>query len=164
MFERVRPVRLAAFIGVAGLVGGRRGGDEQQVLLALVAFLPCCSCSRVAMPDARADHRVSLVGDDRSASYWIGLASRTRSLLRGLDHGGALVFMVLLGTFIGDTGAYLGGRAFGTRQLAPRDLAQQDRRGAGDAGSSSARSSVWYAQPHLRRDWITGTDGAAARA
>ena len=50
---------------------------------------------------------------------WIGLAFAHAVLLRDLDHGGGLVFAVLLGTFVGDTGAYLGGRAFGRRRLAP---------------------------------------------
>ena len=40
-------------------------------------------------------------------------------LLRDLPHGDGIVIDVLVGTFIGDTGAYLGGRAFGTRPLAP---------------------------------------------
>ena len=34
------------------------------------------------------------------------------------------------GTFLGDTAAYIGGRLFGRRPLAPADLAEQDRRGA----------------------------------
>ena len=51
-------------------------------------------------------------------------------LLRELPHGDGIVIDILVGTFIGDTAAYLGGRAFGTRPLAPRDLAQQDARGA----------------------------------
>jgi phosphatidate cytidylyltransferase len=38
-------------------------------------------------------------------------------MLRELPHGGGIVVDVLLGTFIGDTGAYLGGRAFGRTKL-----------------------------------------------
>ena len=51
---------------------------------------------------------------------WIGLGVSHAALLRGLPHGGALVFLVLLGTFLGDTAAYLGGRWLGTHKLAPR--------------------------------------------
>jgi phosphatidate cytidylyltransferase len=40
-------------------------------------------------------------------------------LLRELPHGNGVVIDVLLGTFIGDTGAYIGGRLFGRRALAP---------------------------------------------
>jgi len=40
-------------------------------------------------------------------------------MLRDLPHGDKIVIIVLVGTFIGDTGAYLGGRLIGTRKLAP---------------------------------------------
>jgi phosphatidate cytidylyltransferase len=52
--------------------------------------------------------------------YWIGLAVTHGVLLRQLPHGQGVVIDVLLGTFIGDTGAYIGGRLFGRRPLAPR--------------------------------------------
>jgi phosphatidate cytidylyltransferase len=51
--------------------------------------------------------------------YWIGLAFAHAELLRGLPHGNAVMIDVLLGTFLGDTGAYVGGRLFGRRPLAP---------------------------------------------
>ena len=41
-------------------------------------------------------------------------------LLRGTPHGDGIIIDILVGTFVGDTGAYLGGRCFGTRRLAPR--------------------------------------------
>ena len=62
---------------------------------------------------------------------WIGLGVAHAALLRGLDHGGALVVMVLLGTFFGDTFAYFGGRLLGRHKLAPRDLPEQDLGGPG---------------------------------
>ena len=51
--------------------------------------------------------------------FWIGLAATHAVLLRQLPHGNGVVIDVLLGTFIGDTGAYIGGRLFGRRPLAP---------------------------------------------
>ena len=53
-------------------------------------------------------------------TLWIGLAIAHAILLRELPHGDGIIVDVLVGTFIGDTAAYLGGRAFGTRPLAPR--------------------------------------------
>jgi len=50
---------------------------------------------------------------------WVGMAFAHAVLLRDLPHGDGIVIDVLVGTFIGDTGAYLGGRTFGTRRLAP---------------------------------------------
>ena len=61
--------------------------------------------------------------------YWIGFALAHAVLLRGLPHGLGIVIDVLVGTFLGDTGAYLGGRMFGRRPLAPQHLPEQDRRG-----------------------------------
>jgi len=52
--------------------------------------------------------------------YWIGLALAYAMLLRRLPHGEGIVIDVLVGTFLGDTGAYFGGRLFGRRPLAPR--------------------------------------------
>ena len=43
MLERLRPVRLAGFLGISGLVLGAALGDEADVLLAMVAFLPVLS-------------------------------------------------------------------------------------------------------------------------
>ena len=40
MYESHRPVRLAGFLGIAGLAVAALEGGERQVLLALVAFLP----------------------------------------------------------------------------------------------------------------------------
>jgi phosphatidate cytidylyltransferase len=52
--------------------------------------------------------------------YWLGFAFAHAVLLRELPHGGGIVIDVLLGTFLGDTAAYVGGRLFGRRPLAPR--------------------------------------------
>ena len=124
MFERARPVRLAAMIGVLGLAVAGTAGDERQVLLALVATLP-----RHVLPGAWRCRSASASRPSISVTMliivWIGLGVAHAAMLRGLDHGGALVVMVLLGTFVGDTFAYFGGRLLGRRKLAP-DLAQQD--------------------------------------
>ena len=62
--------------------------------------------------------------------FWIGLALAHAVLLRDLDHGDGLLVDVLIATFIGDTGAYFGGRTWGTRPLAPRISPGEDGRGA----------------------------------
>jgi phosphatidate cytidylyltransferase len=115
MLDRLRPVRLAGFLGISGMVAGAALGGTEDVLLAMVAYLPVLYFLTVASP---LRERISLsMAATTFGVYWIGLGLAHAVLLRDLDHGGALVFMVLLGTFLGDTGAYLGGRAFGTRRL-----------------------------------------------
>jgi phosphatidate cytidylyltransferase len=156
MLERMRPVRLAGFLGVGGLVAAAALGDERSVLMALVAFLPVLFLLTVASP-LRERITLSLAATVLGV-YWIGLALAHAILLRGLDHGGALVFMVLLGTFLGDTGAYLGGRAFGTRRLAPRVSPNKTWEGLG-IGMLVCIGSVWYASRTYDGHWIGGTDG-----
>jgi len=142
MLEKMRPVRLAGFLGISGLVAAAALGDDASVLLALVAFLPVLFLLTLASPIRE---RISLsLAATVLGVYWIGLALANAVLLRGLDHGGALVFMVLLGTFAGDTGAYLGGRAFGTRRLAPRVSPNKTWEGLG-IGMLVCIGAVWYA-------------------
>src|SRR3954454_3236851 len=101
MLERLRPVRLAGFLGIGGLVAAAALGDEGSVLLALVAFLPVLFLLTLASPIRE---RISLsLAATVLGVYWIGLALAHAVLLRGLDQRGALVFMVLLRTFVGDT-------------------------------------------------------------
>src|SRR5690242_555338 len=50
MLRRARPIRLAAMLGVVGLIVAGTAGDSQQVLLALVATVPLSFFLAVAMP------------------------------------------------------------------------------------------------------------------
>jgi phosphatidate cytidylyltransferase len=156
MLDRMRPVRLAGFLGIGGLVLAAAVGDERDVLLALVAFRPVMFALALAGP---VRERITLsIAATVLGVYWIGLGLAHAVLLRGLEHGGALVFLVLLGTFVGDTGAYLGGRAFGTRRLAPRVSPNKTWEGLG-IGVAVGVFAVWYASRTYDGNWITGTEG-----
>jgi phosphatidate cytidylyltransferase len=116
MYEFANPSRLAGFVGVVALLVAAHIGDQASVLGAFVAcvplvFLLCAVQPRHAGAPGVA---VTLLG-----LTWIGMAFAHSVLLRDLPHGDGIVIDVLVGTFIGDTGAYLGGRTFGTRRLAP---------------------------------------------
>jgi phosphatidate cytidylyltransferase len=156
MLERMRPVRLAGFLGISGLVAAAALGDERDVLFALVAFLPVLFFLTLASP---VRERITLsLAATMLGVYWIGLGLAHAVLLRGLDHGGALVFMVLLGTFIGDTAAYLGGRTFGTRKLAPRISPNKTWEGLA-TGIAVCVLVVWYTSRTYDGSWISGTQG-----
>jgi phosphatidate cytidylyltransferase len=158
MLERARPVRLAAMLAVLGLVVAGTAGHERQVLLALMASVPLTFVLAVAMPQrARITASLSVTF---LAIVWIGLGVAHAAMLRGLDHGGALVFLVLLGTFLGDTGAYLGGRWLGRRRLAPRISPNKTVEGLA-FGVVVCTVVVWYASRTYSNDpaWISGTDG-----
>src|SRR5437763_4630828 len=115
MYDRTHPVRLAGFVSLAGLLAAALYGSPPQVLLAAVCALPVLfAFTLMQRRPSVAGLAVTLLG-----IYWIGLAFAHAVMLRELDHGAGMVVDVLVGTFLGDTGAYLGGRMFGRRPLAP---------------------------------------------
>ena len=156
MYEGLRPVRLAGFIGLAGLAAAANWGGEHQVLLAVVAFFPVMFVLGLAMPE-RPDvpltdgMMITLLG-----TLWIGLALAHAVLLRELPHGGGLVLAVLLGTFVGDTAAYLGGRALGTRPLAARISPSKTVEGLACGIVGAALAVWWYG---LSSEWMGGVKG-----
>jgi phosphatidate cytidylyltransferase len=157
MLERARPVRLAAMIGVLGLAAAGTAGDERQVLLALVATVPLMFFLAVAMP-----HRERVTASLSATTFiivWIGMGVSHAALLRGLDHGGTLLFLVLLGTFVGDTGAYFGGRLLGRRKLAPAISPNKTVEGL-LCGIVVGTLAVWWMGLTYRdEEWIQGLDG-----
>jgi phosphatidate cytidylyltransferase len=154
MTERVRPVKLAGFLGVAGLVLAAHFGDQFHIVLALVLCVPLTFALSLLRP-ARANVSwaiaVTMLG-----IVWIGLALAHAVLLRDLPHGGALVLDVLIGTFIGDTCAYFGGRAWGRRPLAPLISPNKTLEGllCGIAGGTFAFWLFAFAY----QDWFSGAD------
>jgi phosphatidate cytidylyltransferase len=115
MYARARPARLAGFLVLGGLLAGAQYGDQVQILLAAVIALPVVFGFTVLQPrPSVAGMMVTLLG-----IYWIGFALANAVLLRNLPHGLGILIDVLVGTFLGDTGAYFGGHLFGRRPLAP---------------------------------------------
>lgn len=115
LYAEAEPARLAGFIGLVGVIGAAYAGKQSHVLLAVVALFPLLFA--VALTQRRAGTlgmALTVFG-----VVWIGVALAHGVLLRGLPHGDGIVVDVLVGTFVGDTGAYLGGRWFGRRALAP---------------------------------------------
>ena len=156
MFARARPVRLAAMLAVMGLAVAGTIGDERQVLLALVCSLPLTFFLAVLSPVR--ERITASIAVTMLIIVWIGLGVAFAAMLRGLDHGGALILMVLLGTFFGDTFAYFGGRLLGRRKLAPRISPNKTVEGL-LCGIVFGTLIVWYWSRTYDGDWISGTDG-----
>ena len=156
MLERAHPVRLASMLGVLGMIVAGTAGNQGSVLLALAASVPVTFWLAVLMPQR--ERITASISVTLMTIVWLGLGVSHAALLRGLDHGGALVFMVLLGTFLGDTAAYLGGRALGRRPLAPRISPNKTVEGLA-IGAAFATLAVWYMSRTYSGDWISGTDG-----
>jgi phosphatidate cytidylyltransferase len=115
MYARASPVRLAGFVALGGLLAAAQYGSQYQVMLAAACALPLL----FGLTQLQRRPRVGGMAITLLGIYWIGLALAHAILLRRLPHGGGVVIDVLVGTFLGDTGAYLGGRLFGRRALAP---------------------------------------------
>ncbi len=150
MFERAHPVRLGGFVALAALVLAANYGDQFQVLLVLAAALPLLFGLTLLQPRPSVGGlSVTLLG-----VYWIGLGVAHAVLLRGLPHGLGIVLDVLVGTFLGDTGAYFGGRLFGKRPLAPTISPNKTVEGL-VIGMLCAVLGVWIAGRY--QEWLPGT-------
>jgi phosphatidate cytidylyltransferase len=149
MYEATHPVRLAGFAGAVALACAAEAAGTRQVLLALVAFVPLMFLVTLIMPRSSVEGMaITTLG-----VVWIGMALAHAVLLRRLHHGDGIVVDVLVGTFVGDTGAYLGGRSFGTRPLAARISPNKTVEGL-VIGFVTAVLATWAAG--LYQDWLSG--------
>jgi phosphatidate cytidylyltransferase len=151
LYDDHEPVRLAGFIGVAALILAAYFGDGFHVLLAFLAFFP------VLFAITLAQRRAGTLGMALTVFgvAWIGIALAHGVLLRELPHGGGIIVDILVGTFVGDTGAYIGGRWFGRRKLAPSVSPNKTVEGLA-IGMLTALLATWLAG--LYQDWLSGTD------
>jgi phosphatidate cytidylyltransferase len=152
LYERMRPVKLAGFAAMIGLGVAANAGDERQVLLAAVAFFPLLFLLAMAMPPREGATLTAGMAITTFGTIWIGMAIAHAVLLRGTPHGDGIVIDILVGTFLGDTGAYIGGRSFGTRRLAPRISPNKTVEGLA-IGFVIAVLATWCAG--LYQDWLS---------
>jgi phosphatidate cytidylyltransferase len=152
LYERLRPVKLAGFAALIGLGIAANLGGERQVLLAAVAFVPVLFLLAMAMPPREGTTMTMAMAITTFGTFWIGMAISHAVLLRGTPHGDGIVIDILVGTFLGDTGAYLGGRSFGTRRLAPRISPNKTVEGLA-IGFVIAVLATWCAG--LYQDWLS---------
>jgi phosphatidate cytidylyltransferase len=148
---RAHPAKLAGFAALVALLLAAHYGTRDQVLLVAVAALPAAFVLTLVAPrGSMFGVTVTLLG-----VWWIGLAMAHAVLLRALPHGGGIFIDVLVGTFVGDTGAYLGGRSFGRRRLAPRISPNKTVEGL-VIGAFCAIVAVWFAS--LYQPWFQKGD------
>lgn len=154
MTDRVKPAKLAGFVALAGLLLAALYGDQYQLLLVLATSVPVVFILTLMRP--RREHASWAMAVTMLGIVWIGLALAHAVLLRELPHGGGLVLDVLIGTFVGDTAAYFGGRTYGRTPLAPRISPSKTLEGlvAGVVGGTFA---FWLFAVSYQ-DWFSGTD------
>jgi phosphatidate cytidylyltransferase len=151
MYPQAHPSRLAGFLVLIGLLVAAAAGGREQVLLVLVIAVPVTFLLVLLQPRGGAPAiAVTLLGVS-----WIGVALAHAVLLRDLPHGRDLIIDVMVGTFVGDTGAYLGGRAFGHVRLAPSISPNKTVEGL-MIGFVAAVVGVWLAGVY--EQWLSGVD------
>ncbi len=150
---RARPPMGAAVLATSAAVFGALAFGAAAIAPAIALSLPLAFGLYLLRRDrSRAAWGTAVVA---FATLWVGVPLAHAVLLRQLDHGAGLVVDVLVGTFVGDTAAYLGGRALGTTPLAARISPNKTVEGllCGIVGGTVA---VWVAG--LYQDWLAGTD------
>jgi phosphatidate cytidylyltransferase len=153
LMGRVRPPAIAGFITLAGLLAAAFYGEPRQVVMVLVAAFPITFYFGLLRP--RRENIAWAVAATLFGVLWIGLAMVHAIWLRETPHGDGLVIDVLIGTFIGDTFAYFGGRLYGRRPLAPRISPNKTIEGLA-IGVLGGTFAFWLAG--LYQDWLTGVD------
>ncbi|MGH2914075.1 MAG: phosphatidate cytidylyltransferase [Solirubrobacteraceae bacterium] len=118
LLERWRPVPAVGFAAAAALVLAAQLGTERDVLEVAAAALPVAFLAVAARGAEQGNGAVSVAGTLLGV-WWPALAFAFAVLLRRMPHGGGVLIDILVGTFLGDTAAYLGGRLFGRRPMAP---------------------------------------------
>ncbi len=156
LMRRSRPVDLGGYLVIIALVLLATYGERDDVLIALVAAFPVIfilALTRTSLDNLAWGVAATLLG-----VAWIGLPLAHAVFLRDLPHGDGLLIDVLVGTFIGDTAAYLGGRLYGRRRLAP-DISPNKTVEGLAAGVVGGTLAFWVAG--LYQDWFAGLDALA---
>jgi phosphatidate cytidylyltransferase len=150
MFEDARPARLAAFAALPAILLAAHYGGQQQVFLMLALAVPV-----VFVTAAYQTHQggATSIAFTLLGIYYIGIALAFGVMLRDLPNGDGLVVDVLIGTFIGDSAAYLGGRSIGRHKLAPRISPNKTVEGL-VIGIAFGVLAVWFAGVY--QGFITG--------
>lgn len=117
MLSDWRPVPVVAFAVAIGMCLAAHYGDISDVLGIALAAAPL---TFVAMVSRGQSGGLTLsIASTLLGVFWIGFTCAHAVLLRQVPHGNGVLIDVMLGTFLGDVAAYLGGRMFGRHPLAP---------------------------------------------
>jgi phosphatidate cytidylyltransferase len=163
LMGRVQPAALAGFLTLAGLLAAALYGEPRHVVMVLVAAFPVTFFLALLRP--RREHVSWAIAATLFGVLWIGLAMAHAVWLRELVEPGdageeivvgtGLVIDTLIGTFVGDTFAYFGGRFYGRTPLAPLISPNKTLEGL-VIGVLGGTAAFWFAG--LYQDWLSGPD------
>jgi phosphatidate cytidylyltransferase len=161
LMGRVQPAVLAGFLTLAGLLAAALYGEPRHLVMVVVAAFPVTFFLALLRP--RRAHVSWAIAATLFGVFWIGIAMAHAVWLRELVEPGSggeevvigtgLVIDALIGTFVGDTFAYFGGRFYGRTPLAPQISPNKTLEGLviGIVGGTAA---FWFAG--LYQDWLSG--------
>jgi phosphatidate cytidylyltransferase len=155
LLGRWRPVTLVGLAAAAAMVIAARYGGARYVLEVAVATVPVLFLLVAARGQG---HATVAIAGTLLGVYWIGFAVAHGELLRQLPHGKGVFIDVLVGTFVADTVAYIGGRLFGRRPLAPHISPNKTVEGL-FCGMLAAIVTLFLAG--LFQSWLTNGDALA---
>jgi phosphatidate cytidylyltransferase len=160
MLDRWKPVPAVGFLAMIGMGLAARYGGLRQVIEVAAGIVPILFIAVAARGQQRGA-TVSIAGTMLGVS-WVCIAFACAILLRQYHlphgapgHGNGIILDVMVGTFLGDTGAYLGGRLFGRRPLAPEISPNKTLEGL-FCGILVAILAVFFAG--LYQSWLTHSD------
>ena len=117
LLDGSKALALATALLTGGVVLAVAGWGREALPAAIAAAFGVLAVAHVVAGGT--DRRVAPVLAGTICLVWVGAGLSHGVLLRELDHGGALVLLVLVGTFVGDTFAHLVGSVWGRTPLAP---------------------------------------------
>jgi phosphatidate cytidylyltransferase len=156
MLGRWNPVPIVGFASVIAMCVAARYGSLRDVLEVTMATVPVLFIAVIVRGNLK-DATVAIAGTMLGV-LWVALAFGHAVLLRQLHHGNGIVIDIAVGTFLGDTGAYLGGRLFGRRPLAPEISPNKTVEGLA-CGMFVAILTVYFAS--LYQTYLTAGDTLA---
>jgi len=114
-----RPVPVVGFVVAIAMCVAAHYGTLDDVVGAALASLPLVFLAMLAR--GQSEGGAATITSTLLGVLWIGLPFACAVLLREIPHGvgKGILIDVMVGTFLGDTAAYLGGRMFGRHPLAP---------------------------------------------
>ena len=153
MVDALRPVKLAGFLALIALAFAALYGTTYNVLLMMVALLPVLFFLTVGRPHK--EGRRSRWRSPCSASGGSRWPSPTPCSCAGCPTATRSSSTSSSGRSWATPAAYVGGRAFGRRPLAP-DLSPNKTLEGLIIGMAFAVAGVWFAG--LYQDWLSGVD------
>lgn len=137
-----RPVPLVGFVVAVGMCVAARYGTLADVLGAGLAGVPFVFLAILAR--GQSDGATVTIASTLLGIFWVGFAFALAVALRQIPHGigKGILIDVMVGTFVGDTAAYLGGRLFGRHPLAPTISPNKTIEGLGCGALASIVSVV----------------------